>query len=314
LTKPVAKELTTFWKQIFGEVDLPLHVFLGSEVEDNQNFVYLNRRRDQLAGTCVVTYSRWVTRLGGFGEVASDPNMRRSGIATHLCGQAIDDFRTAGGQALFLGTGNPKAARIYLRLGWRQLANTNVMANITSGDSPEEFFVDYFREIEVRTFIGPATAADRVPMIPLIVTPHDWGVLDANVVGMLSTRYHRQTSCMSLYPKYEAISADGQGSWFSARACGGEVVGLSSARLNRLGSCQIDGFTHKRFASCLQDLVHEASNWGVKQGASRIIARVSVEDEEKTELFRYMGFTVIGNGEDFQVGERPLKSIIMQQA
>ena len=314
LTKPVAKELTTFWEKIFGEVDLPLHIFLGSEVEDNQNFVYLNRRRNQLAGTCVVTCSRSVPRLGGFGEVASDPDMRRSGIATHLCGQAIDDFRTIGGQALFLGTGNPEAARIYHRLGWRQLANTNVMANITSGDSPEEFFSDYFREIEVHTFVGPATAADRVPIIPLIVTPHDWGVLDANAMGMLSTRYHRQTSCMSLYPKYEAISADGQGSWFSARACGGEVVGLSSARLDGSGSCQIDSFTHKRFANCWRDLVHEAANWGIEQGASRIIARVSVEDEEKTELFRCLGFAVTRNGEDFQIGERPLKSIIMQQA
>ena len=314
LPEPLALQLTAFWEDIFGELDFPLSVFLGSEVTDNRNVVYVDRRGERLAGTCVVTFSRSVPVLGGFGEVATDPELRRSGIATELCGQAVDDFRASGGRALYLGTGNPEAARIYHRLGWRRLANTNVMANITSGDSPEEFFADYFRGIEIPISVVPTTPAHRVPMIPLVVAPHDWVILDANPVGMLSTRHYRQTSCMSLYPKYEAIVAGGRGAWFAARAAGGEVVGLSSARLDATDGCQVDGFAHKRFLDTWPDLVQAAVGWGVERGVTRISGRISVEDEEKASMFQALGFSATGAGEDFQLEERPLKSVVMERA
>ena len=90
--------------------------------------------------------------------MATSPDARRSGIATQLSRQARDDFGERGGQALFLGTGNPDAARIYFRLGWRKLAGANLMVNVMNGDSPEEFLVDYFRDL------GPATVRDPSPI------------------------------------------------------------------------------------------------------------------------------------------------------
>ena len=47
-------------------------------------------------------------------------------------------------------------------------------------------------------------------MIPLLISPHDWQVLDANT-AMFSTRYSLQPSCMGLYRRYSAVAGDGPG-------------------------------------------------------------------------------------------------------
>ena len=173
---PLAGELQEFWGDIFGHSsehppDVAPEVFLGSELDHNRLHVYLERRAATLAGTCALTVSKRVPILGGFGEVATHPALRGTGIATRLCGRAVEEFRAAGGQALFLGTTSPAARRIYHRLGWRKLAGADVMANISSRDTPEAFLVDYFREPGATTVV-PATPAVRVPMIEVV--PKNW--------------------------------------------------------------------------------------------------------------------------------------------
>ena len=99
---PLAGELQEFWGAIFGfsaehPPDVAPEVFLGSEVAHNRLNVYLERRGETLAGTCTLTVSREVPSLGGFGEVATQPALRRAGIATRLCGRAVEEFRAGGG-------------------------------------------------------------------------------------------------------------------------------------------------------------------------------------------------------------------------
>ena len=286
-------------------MDFPPEVFLGSERRHNQNTVYLRRRGTRLAGTCVLTTSKTVPALGGLGEVATEPKFRRSGIASDLCALAVEDFRESGGQALFLGTGNPEAARIYYRLGWRRLAGSNVMANISADESPEEFLADYFRSIDPPLSVEPVTPAVRLPMVPLLLMPHDWLVLDANPAGMYSTRHCIQSSCLSLYPKYDAVVGDGSGAWFTAGTGGGQVVGMSTARLDDTGECRVDGFVHLRFLDSWRGLMEAAVAWGVGWSATRIRALLSVEDEEKQALFESLGFRGSGPGQDFALGVCP---------
>ena len=97
LPADLVEELVTFWTSIFGDIDpdLPPEVFLGRENDHNRGTLYLDRRDGTLAGTCVLMVSRRVPILGGFGEVATSPQLRRSGIATRLCQQAVDQFRAA---------------------------------------------------------------------------------------------------------------------------------------------------------------------------------------------------------------------------
>ena len=57
-------------------------------------------------------------RLATMGEVYTDPDWRGQGLAPAVCGALLERFDAAGGQLMFLGTGNPSAARIYGSLGF----------------------------------------------------------------------------------------------------------------------------------------------------------------------------------------------------
>ena len=271
--------------------------------------MYLERRGATLAGTCTLTVSKEIPILGGFGEVATQPALRRSGVASRLCGRAVEEFRAAGGQALFLGTNSPAASRVYHRLGWRKLAGADVMANISSRDTPEAFLVDHFRA-PGEAAVVPATPAVRIPMIPLLHAPHDWQVLDANA-GMYSTRYCVQYSCMGLYRRYLAAVSGrrrrlvlrahrrrprrgaGDGVRFGRRLPGG-----------RLHAPVLRGRTWP-------DLMAAAMQRAAERGAGECHAGVCVEDEEKRSLFEGLGFREAGAAADFDLDGRTVGAVRM---
>ncbi len=309
----LTEELQEFWGDILGHSDehppdVPPEAYLGSETDHNRLTVYLERQAATLAGTCAITVPKKHPILGGFGEVATRPELRGGGIATRLCGRAVEEFRAAGGQALFLGTVSPAARRIYHRLGWRKLAGAEVMANISTRDTPEAFLVDYFRE-PGEAVVGPATPAVRIPMIPLLHAPHDWQVLDANA-EMYSTRCCVQYSCMGLYRRYLAALAGGRGEWFCARTADGRVVGLSTVHVSG-AACQLDGFAHPYFAAAWPDLMAAAMQRGAARGAGECRAVVCVEDEEKRSLFEGLGFRDAGAAADFVLDRRAVGAVRM---
>ena len=314
LSEELADELLGFWGRVFGYTpDLPRGALIGEESEHNRNVLYLNRRDGAVAGTCLTTTSVALPGLGGFGEVATEPGLRRSGIATALCGQAVEEFRGDRGEALFLGTGNPGAIRVYHRLGWRTMAGADVMANISSGESPESFLVEYFRE-QAPTAVRRASAAERVAMIPLIVTPHDWQVLDANAQRHIySTRYATQSSCNGLFPRYESVREGGKGEWFAAHTEDGRVVGLSTARLDGGGGCRVDGFAHQRHTNSWPELMSAAVEWAGQRGAARCRAVISIEDEDKQAAFEGIGFIRVGPSTPFEISGRQLRSVVMDR-
>ena len=302
-------ELFGFWDRIFSEEhDIPPDAFLGMTDKENGCDVYVERRKDKIVATCNIIYPRENPQLGGLGEVATDPTYRQQGLATNLCRQALADFRDRGGQAIFLGTNNWSAGRIYHRLGWRKLAGSNVMANISSGDSPETFLVDYFRplgSVTVQTG-GPFL---RVPIIPLLNMPHDWQILDANI-GMLSTRYETQQSCNGLYRRYfSGIPDGGCGACFAAVTDDGRIVGLSTARLGESGECQVDGFAHSQFTDHYGDLMDAAIQWGKSSNATGIYSKLSIEDEEKQRLFESLSFRKLPMKDVVGLGDRKVQLV-----
>ena len=313
ISAAVAGELRAFWDEIFEyssahPPDVPHDAYLGSDTEYNRLSVYLERQTGALAGTCAITVPKQHPILGGVGEVATRPELRGAGTATWLCRRAVEEFRAAGGQALFLGTTSPAARRIYHRLGWRKLAGADMMANVSSGDSPEAFLVDYFRAPGQATVV-PATAAVRVPIIPLLHAPHDWQVLDANA-GMYSTRYCVQYSCMGLYRRYLAAVNGGAGDWFCAHTADGRVVGL--ATVCRAGAaCQVDGFAHPYFATAWPDLMAAAMRPAAAWGSTECRVVVCVEDEEKRSLLKGLGFRETGAAADFVLDGRAVGAVRM---
>ena len=286
-------------------------VFLGDEVDHSRLVTYLERDGDTLTGTCGITISRANPRLAGFGEVATRPDYRGRGIASRLCGQAVEEFVEQGGEAVFLGTGNPDAARIYHRLGWRRIAGSYVWANVTTGDSPEEYLADYYR-LPGRVSIVPGDASLRVPMIPLLLTPHDWQVLDGNLpVPMVSIRYAMQSSCMGLCRKYYDLVKRDDTAWFAVKTDDGRLVGISTARIDDAKACNVDGFIHARFNDSYDALIGAAIDWGRSQNAVRITARLSVEDEDKQAAFESLGFRKGSVDGSFALDDREVVALTM---
>lgn len=311
-------ELVGFWDGVLGPItDISNRGFFEQELEDNRNVLYMEKRDGRVAGACMITTNRSGRKLGAFGHVATDPGFRRSGIATAVCGQAVEEFRADGGEAVFLGThspgsGNGNAARVYHRLGWRFMAGSEVMANVSNGDSPEEYLVDYFGEGGPIT-VREASAADRVLITPLIVAPHDWQVLDSNALGNIySTRYITQGMCNGLYRQYEEVRDGGRGNWFAARTDDGRVVGLATARLTEDDACRVDGFAHRRHTGAWPDLVGAATDWAQRRGAQDCFAMVCVEDEEKQAAFEELGFGKKETSATFSIGERTVGAVRME--
>ncbi|MBM82552.1 MAG: hypothetical protein CMJ78_18465, partial [Planctomycetaceae bacterium] len=242
VASPLADELVQLWESTFGDSYADFRPVLeGSEQPVNCNRLYLVNENDRVVATTQLTTNRTDPTIGGLGEVVTLDSHRRKGLARELRSQARDEFLANGGEACFLGTVNPGAARLYHDLGWRRLASTTLMCLVSGDRSPEEFLIDYFRDInDVQIEVG--SAAHRIGMIPLLVCPHDGPVLDANT-NLYSTRYAVQSSCMGLYPRYHRLTVESNGQWFGATS-NGRAVGLASVKLND-GAASLDGFVHR---------------------------------------------------------------------
>ena len=308
INERLATELFSFWERVFHEdgsqpdPDVPVDVFLGSETAHNENTIWMERNQGDLVGTCGMTVGKKAPDLGGFGEVGTDPRFRRQGIASRLSGHAVEEFQGTGGEAFFLGTGNPVAERVYQKLGWRRIAGSNVWANITSGDSPEAFLVDYYRDGQAVSIVR-GDASLRIPMIPLLLTPHDPQILDGNV-GMFSTRYSNQGSCMGLCRRYYRVVEQENAEWYAARTNDGKLIGIATGLIDHDAVCDIDGFTHKRYEEYWPELIKAVIAWGDRHSANSFRTLVSSDDLDKLALFQELGFSSTGRQSQFNLGER----------
>ena len=312
VSQTLTDQLILFWEDIFQCSSEGLRpVLQGVERAENRDIFYTLWDQGRLVGTSHLTYAYDNVLVGGLGEVATHPRFRKRGIAHLLCREAWNDFSDVGGEALFLGTVNPAAARVYQRLGWKRLAGTTVMANVGQAQTPEEFLVDYFRDSGAAR-IEAATASHRVPIIPLLVMPHDWKVLDA-LTGMFSTRYVVQNSCMGLYPRYENLSSSQDGTWFAARTKSARLLGLSSIRLKTSDWAELDGFTRPGQFMLWETLLESALLWARERGVRYFKSRVCVEDEEKLQGFESLGFRRTKREEPFSLDHRHVPSVLLEK-
>ncbi len=277
-------------------MDFPglIEILTGGDSQNNRDIVYLARKDGKIASTCRLTISRSDPRLGGLAEVATLAEHRGQNLGLELCRWAAKEFDESGGQANFLGTVNPIAAKLYGWLGWRYLAGTKVMVRIGSGENPEEFLVDYFRGgQDLPVTIQPGSPALRVTMIPLILRPHDWLVLDANM-NLCSTRFMIQKSCEGLFPRY--VSLKDTGAWFVALLADGVVVGLASVKKLDDRTAQIEAFTVDRYQeSWLGPLYQQAAQWARDyQGLSDIQTSCAKDDPLKPAVLEREEFRLTG--------------------
>jgi GNAT superfamily N-acetyltransferase len=280
LNDNLISQLLEIWQNIFqADYGSFRSVLSGNEYTHNRDILYMAINKGKIISTCHLTMSLSNPDLGGLGEVLTLPSFRGMGLANDLCKLALEDFKSAGGKALFLGTSNPVAAQIYSKLGWQMIPGSDVMVHLTDWHSPGEFFASYFKESS-KIGTKPGTASERIPIIPLIIYPHSWQVLDANP-GIFSTRYVLQHSCMGLYPRYASLRNDRNGEWVAARNDMNQVVGLASLRLDKTKRCQVDGFMHPLYSSGWKFLINKILSEAIQRGAKICSAIVSAGDEEK---------------------------------
>ncbi len=307
LREDLAGRLLSMWAGIFEvPYDSFRPILLGDESEWNDDTHYLAWDGEEVVGSSHLTVPKADRRLGGLGEVATPAPYRGRGIATELCRQARDAFFDQGGEALFLGTENPVARRVYERLGWKQLVGSTVMGNFRTATGPEDFLKRYF------TTEGPFEAVTgsprfRIPLIPLALIPQNRFVLDANT-GLGSTDHFVQRFCMSLYPRYQRITTEDRGAWFAAVSGAGLLVGLLTAVMDRRHTCWLDGFTHPSVREVWHTLIDAGIEWATRNKAVATAARVVLDDGPKKEMFEKMGFEAAGEVDAIRIGELTLPS------
>ena len=310
LREDLAGRLLSMWAGIFEvPYDSFRPILLGDESEWNDDTYYLAWDGEEVVGSSHLTVPKTDRRLGGLGEVATTAQYRGRGIATELCRHARDAFFDQGGEALFLGTENPVARRVYERLGWKQLVGSTVMGNFRTATGPEDFLKPYF------VSEGPFDAMTgsprfRIPMIPLALIPQNRFVLDANT-GLGSTDHFVQRFCMSLYPRYQRITTEDRGAWFGAVSGEGLLVGLSTAVMDERHTCWLDGFTHPSVREVWHTLIDAGIGWATHKKAAATAARVVLDDRQKREMFEQVGFEVAGEADAIRIGELTLASQLL---
>ena len=249
------------WLADFGNdfvSDVPDDVLYGEENRWNRTNIYRHISEEQTISTAIVISPFALPSLGGLGEVSTAPRFRGKGLAARICKQLVEDFQRTEGLALFLGPVNPDAARIYECLGWQHINGSKLMVNLSGSDDYDDFIRRYFAT-SIPSQICRAKPGSRIPIIPLVLFPHAWSILDSNI-SLYSTNVEPQLSCLGLYRRYDYLRTRGQGEWFTLITEEAKVLGISSAVYKGDNRYQVDGFCHPDHDFFIR-LIQTAVNW-----------------------------------------------------
>ena len=124
------------WSTCFGEGMLPElaeqpAILLGADTGNNCDCVVVGREvgdDDSLVVSAHATINLRPPWIAGLGEVVTDPEFRRRGLASAVCVRALDFARrkSEGTFCMFLGASDAPAQHLYHKLGWRKLAGSTV--------------------------------------------------------------------------------------------------------------------------------------------------------------------------------------------
>ena len=138
----LVNNLDTLWRSAFGKdfvTDVPRSLLTENAPLPHTVDVYTKVIEKRFVSGAVAIAGGSFPKLGGLGEVSTVPEFRGSGFATEICREVLHNFFDSSGKALYLGTTNPSAARIYSKLGWKYIPKTKLMVNVGKDDSYREF-------------------------------------------------------------------------------------------------------------------------------------------------------------------------------
>ena len=310
LDDDLIKALVAMWEDAFGGSFHWIEDELKRHPGVIKNVIYLVRNKQQIVSTCRLSMRCSVPYVGMLGEVLTLEEHRGRGLAKNLCSMATDEFDQNHGQALFLATGNPAAAKLYSNLGWRHLPKTAAMLRVGEGEN-EDFFVNYFeqgKKLSVRICCGGSNYQHTI--VPLILVPHDLALLDWNT-SLLSTKYFIQSSCEGLYPRYKELETTG--AWFVLKRSDNVIVGLASVKYQNNGVYSVDAFAHSDYQQNWLKLLYQgAIAWAYDNGAQSIQAFCAEQDEFKKYVLEDSSFEMTENTKLFEYAGVKLKTFLFK--
>lgn len=200
-------------EQVFGsdEAELETYQLNGSECAHNTDIVYEARENGQLLGMIHATIPKNAPTLCGLSAMCTAPQSRGLGIGRLLFEQIVREIDQQGVETAFLGTGNPLAAKLYRSTGFSYLIGSGVMVRCC-GEDITDFIKRTFLSEPQQLRLVSGSPALRIPMIPFIVQGGIQKILDINT-GLFNSGFITQLSCMSLYPRYHALTQKGGNYW-----------------------------------------------------------------------------------------------------
>ena len=284
------REVLTLLSEVFGaeEAQVEKPTLTGEEGEHNLDILYTAREGGELLGTVHVTIPRTMGSIGVISGVCTAFSARRRGIGQALLERCVSDFDAAGGEAMFLGTGNHVAAKLYASFGFSFLPGSNVMARVNGGDHAD-FAERYFSEASGKLEIVEGSPAFRCLLVPLVLRRGGGLILDCNA-ELFSSMYVTQRSCAGLYPRYAGISAKG-GLFAGAVSPAGALCAIASI-LPMQDGMRMDFFAHPDAEHCLPSLVEWCEAHSADYAPAYALA--SDEDAAKRRLLESLGYREAG--------------------
>lgn len=224
--------------------------------------------------------------VGVLGHVFTKPDQRGNGAASALMSLAMNDFKTRGGKALFLGTGyGSQAYRIYQAHGFRGIAPQSGLMEFYTG--PRDAFEDAFFDAN-DCAPGPPGWADWPLMEPLMHADIP-GVIRSMRMGILG-RGSVEGGLLPILREQQALEPEsGTPTCLVLRSqSSGAVPAVACWCWHRVWprTCVLDLFSHPRYWESAEELVVDLKC----PEADRTIAYVDEQTPEKATVLEKAGF------------------------
>ena len=262
-----------------GEMETAKPTLSGEEGAYNRDILYTAFEGAELLGMAHITIPCETRTIGGLSDVCTTFSARRQGIGKALVECCLADFDEEGGEAVFLGTNNPVAAKLYASAGFSFLAGSNVMARVREGNYLD-FAEKYFSEAAGQFKIVQGSPAFRYPLVPLALYRGKGLIMDCNA-ELFNSMYITQRSCAGLYPRYINIMKNG--GFFAGAVSTGVLFAVASILPTPSGR-RLDFFAHPSAEHVLPDLIKCCEARG------ELYAMIDETDEEKQSFLVSQGY------------------------
>jgi hypothetical protein len=298
--RDVAREVAWLLREAFGSGDLAIRRLLG-ELPDyergSRDYLFLVRAppRGAIVGTSWYGTSAANPRLGLLGDVLAVPGDRRRGIGTIATSANLEHFAEHGGEAMYLGTVNPAAFRIYEKLDFATYSGLVRRALLgRAAADPDGFDRAYWRA-DGPTRVRPAHWGDQAGLLALYFAPHATALLDAPT-GKYASWVAPQPACVGFYPPLRDSTVGRTGALGVLETEDGRIVGAVALHRRTLPPEERHATLDYCLAPAAGDRADQLLRYGLTEAERlgvRLTAEICERDELKAGALRDAGFRVV---------------------